>query len=223
MRMRWLVVLYLCLLFGSGVFGQTPSNIYDQGCKGDDGHVLSVTSFPDGASISVDGVLTDLVTPADIHCMGAGKHVLNVAVSQPGWTATSMTVNVLGPDNNNNPRDTHVSFALLPILTQGPAGPAGPQGLIGPTGLQGPAGASGMGTVGSQGLQGPQGPPGPSGAIGETGPTGPAGAQGQARPTRTSRCKWSGLYLLSVRFRNTIQRLLRGERRGFFLCRFTTE
>jgi len=140
----------------------------------DDGHAVIVTSFPDGAEITMDGVDTGLTTPAELRRISPGKHTL--ALTQTGWNSTSVTINVLDVDATGKPRDTHISLSMLPSLTVGSTGPAGPQGAPGPkgdTGIQGLMGIPGLSIIGPPG---PQGIPGPASTI--PGPQGPSGPQG---------------------------------------------
>lgn len=159
------------------------------------GAVLSVSSFPPGATVTVDGVTmmdrdddTILVTPIHFD-LTLGVHTVTVAIGDTGWQPYTSTINITKKDND-------LVATLLPVLTigaqgqqgpPGPAGPAGAQGPIGPQGIpglsivgpQGPAGANGApGAQGLTGAQGPQGVPGPAGAPGAQGPQGIAGPPG---------------------------------------------
>jgi len=159
----------------------------------DDGHEVVVTSFPDGANVSLDGVDTGQVTPMRLRRIVPGPHKITVSVAASGWNSDTRTVNVSDVDATGKPRDTHLSFTLMPSLTTGPPGPQGPPGPastvpgpIGPQGfpglsIVGPPGANGApGVPGLQGLPGAPGPAGPQGAPGPQGPTGPTGPPGPA-------------------------------------------
>lgn len=124
---------------------------------GANAQTLKVTSFPSGASITVDGKAVVNTTPASIP-IAIGTHTVVVALNDAGWLPSTQTVKItkVGPYS--------LAVTLLPVLTigpQGPAGAAGPQGPTGATGSQGPAGAAGA--------QGPQGPAGPAGTNGING------------------------------------------------------
>jgi hypothetical protein len=172
----------------------------------DDGHEVVITSFPDGASVLIDGLDTGKVTPVELREIAPGTHM--ITVSAAGWQTNTQKITVLDVDPvSGRLRDTYLSFTLLPTLTTGPAGPQGDpgpqgiQGLIGPPGTNGTNGINGtngaaatiaVGTVMS-------GSPGstpiilnsgtPSAAVfnfvipqGATGATGAAGAQGATGP-----------------------------------------
>ncbi|HEV2521987.1 MAG TPA: M14 carboxypeptidase N/E family protein [Candidatus Acidoferrales bacterium] len=148
------------------------------------GAVLTVTSFPEGATVTVDGVPmvdrddnTLAVTPIHFD-IALGKHTITVGLADPGWQAYSSTITITKRDND-------LAATLLPVVVnglqgqQGPPGPAGPQGVPGPPGLsiigpQGPAGTPGpAGLQGAPGadstIPGPQGPAGPAGKDGAPG------------------------------------------------------
>src|SRR6266446_2502454 len=93
----------------------------------DDGHQLCVTSFPDGATISLDGAAIG-TTPMCRNKIAPGAHVVSVSASGSGWQTDSRTIQVLDLDGNGRVRDTHLSFTLMPTLTSGPPGPQGPAG-----------------------------------------------------------------------------------------------
>jgi hypothetical protein len=143
---------------------------------------LKVTSFPVGASVSVDGVDTGKVTPMTIS-VAVGTHRVVVSIPNSGWNPDTRTVEVVSGNND-------LSVTLLPTLTAGPMGPPGPLGALGPagpTGSQGPQGPAGSqgpigltGATGAAGAPGTPGVAGPAGPAGATGPTGPAGPQGPA-------------------------------------------
>jgi hypothetical protein len=152
---------------------------------------LKVTSFPSGASVSIDGVNTGKTTPMSTS-LTLGDHAVVVAIPGSGWNPDNRTVTIVSGNND-------LSVTLLPVITvgppglQGPAGPTGPQGaqgapgLTGPTGLTGPAGPQGpAGVPGPTGSAGPAGPQGSAGAPGPTGSAGPAGPQGPAGATGAS-------------------------------------
>ena len=173
------VVLFFLAVFlalGNPAHGQTI----------DDGHGVIITSFPDGASVLIDGVDTGLVTPMELHKVKPGQHTITVSANSSGWQSDSRTITVLDIDPvNGRVRDTHLSFTLMPALTTGPAGPQGAPGkdstVPGPPGPQGIPGLSIVGPKGDKGDPGPAGaastvpgPPGPPG-IGVNGAPGPAG------------------------------------------------
>lgn len=130
---------------------------------------LSVKSFPDGASITLDGKAISQTTPATFNLV-QGPHVVIISVSTGGWISNTSTVTVKAAIT------VTLDISLLPSLTTGPAGPQGPIGL---TGLQGPIGFTGP--VGPRGLIGPiglTGAVGPTGLTGAVGPIGLTGTQG---------------------------------------------
>ena len=134
----------------------------------DDGHEVVITSFPDGASVFIDGVDTGKVTPMELRKITPGIHTITVSANSAGWQSDTRTITVLDVDPvKGRFRDTYLSFTLMPTLTAGPAGPQGPPG---------PAG--GIGVPGATGATGPAGPAGPAGTAGATGATGAAGPQG---------------------------------------------
>ncbi len=153
---------------------------------------LTVSSFPAGAQVIVDGAATGKVTPATI-VLSLGDHVVSVtAGAGSGWQPATRTITI-------GVGRTEVAFTLVPTSitgSQGIQGPKGDTGAIGPVGPQGPRGDTGpTGDKGSQGPQGPEGKQGPggtqgrqgetgaTGATGTTGPAGPAGPQGPAGAT----------------------------------------
>lgn len=145
----------------------------------DDGHEVVITSFPDGASVSIDGVDTGKVTPMELRKITPGTHTITVSANSAGWQTDTRTITVLDVDPvTGRLRDTHLSFTLMPSLTTGPAGPQGPPGPQGIQGLIGPQGIPGLSIIGPPGPQGPAGPQGPQGATGAQGPQGPAGPKG---------------------------------------------
>ena len=155
----------------------------------DDGHALVITSFPDGANVSIDGVDTGKVTPMELHSIKVGMHTICVSSPSAGWQSDTRTIQVLDVDGGGRVRDTHLSFTLMPALTSGPPGPQGIPGPAGPAGAIGPQGFPGLsitGPAGTPGLPGPQGVPGipgangPQGIPGIPGVQGPAGQQGAA-------------------------------------------
>ncbi len=121
---------------------------------------LKVTSFPSGATVTVDGAPTGKATPMSV-ALSVGDHVVTVSIPNSGWTPDTRIVTVATGNND-------LSVTLLPALTAGPQGPPGSQGAPGPQGIQGPQGPPGPqgspGTPGNQGPQGPQGDQGPPGA-----------------------------------------------------------
>src|SRR5262249_30547781 len=76
------------------------------------GGSLSVTSFPNGAQVSVDSVSTGKVTPMSV-ALTNGDHVVTVQIPGSGWQPDTRTVTIV--DGNNS-----LSVTLLPTLTQGP-------------------------------------------------------------------------------------------------------
>lgn len=105
---------------------------------------LKVSSFPEGASITVDGISSGKITPA-VTFATVGTHSVTVASADPGWNSDTRTVKVKAGFND-------LTVTLLPKLTIGPQGPIGP---MGPPGLQGAAGVTGpQGPKGDQGIQG---------------------------------------------------------------------
>lgn len=149
---------------------------------------LSVTSYPSGAHVSLDGVDSHEVTPMSTD-VRIGPHKLTVSVPNSSWSTESLTVEVVPGQND-------VTVTLLPNTVaggipgpqgpQGPAGPMGPPGAVGPQGPQGPIGNTGaqgpQGPAGPVGSAGPAGSQGPQGPIGNTGAQGPAGPMGSAGP-----------------------------------------
>lgn len=120
---------------------------------------LKVTSFPSGASVSIDGADTGKTTPMSVS-LSVGDHNVVVSIPNSGWNPDTRTVTIASGNND-------LSVTLLPMLTvgpQGPVGPAGPQGPKGDTGATGPQGFKGdtgdKGDIGPAGPQGIQGPPG---------------------------------------------------------------
>jgi hypothetical protein len=93
---------------------------------------LKVTSYPSGASVSIDGVDTGKTTPMSLS-LTVGEHAVVVSVPNAGWNPDTRAVTVV-PGNND------LSVTLLPALTIGPRGPAGPGGPPGPPGPAGPPG-----------------------------------------------------------------------------------
>ena len=134
---------------------------------------LKVTSFPDGATVIVDGVATGRVTPTSIN-LPVGDHAVSIAAGA-GWSPETRIVTIRTGLNE-------LSVTLLPILV---AGPQGPPGIQGPTGATGATGATG--NTGATGETGPQGPPGPQGPKGDT------GAPGEATPAPGVVGAWLGL------------------------------
>ncbi len=109
---------------------------------------LKITSYPSGATVTIDGVNTGKITPMS-ESLPVGQHLIVVAVPNSGWNPDTRTVTVVAGNND-------LSVTLLPTLTTGPQGPIGPAGLPGPAGPQGPAGTAGLlGPVGPQGQAGP--------------------------------------------------------------------
>lgn len=180
--LKWLVFTILALsLLAYAASAQEYQN-YTKGA------VMHVSSFPEGASVTVDGVLmmdrdNDSIRQTPLHFdLTLGKHIIVVGLADPGWAPDTRTFTVTKKDND-------LTVTLLPILTQGLQGQAGPIGPPGPVGAAGPAGAMGLSITGPQGLQGtpgntgPKGDPGAIGATGAVGPIGPAGATGATGAT----------------------------------------
>src|SRR6266404_4292175 len=153
-KIVWMTVLAVVLLVAPGRAGA-------QGGNG----ALKVTSFPTGASVSVDGADTGKVTPMSIS-VAVGTHTVVVSIPNSGWNSDTRTVEVVSGNND-------LSVTLLPNLAIGPIGPPGPKGDAGATGPAGAAGAPGF-----PGQTGPIGPAGPAGPTGPQGPAGPAGSSG---------------------------------------------
>ena len=156
--------------------------------------VLKVTSFPAGASVTVDGVDTGKVTPMSV-VLPVGNHTVVVSLPNSGWRPDSRPLDIVSGNND-------LSVTLLPMLTVGPQGPKGDkgdtgaqgiqgiQGLKGDTGAQGIQGIQGLkgdqgdtGAQGLQGIQGLQGLEGLTGLKGDKGDTGDTGPQGPAGPS----------------------------------------
>lgn len=184
---RILILLGLLLALSGRVQAQTV----------DDGHQLCVTSFPDGANVLLDGVTllgnngTPVVTPFCVNKIQVGTHAISVSSPSAGWQTDTRTIQVLDVDSNGRVRDTHLSFTLMPTLTQGPPGPQGAAATIKvgnvTTGAPGtPVYVGNDGTPNAavldftipQGAMGPQGIPGLQGPKGDTGATGPQGLPG---------------------------------------------
>jgi hypothetical protein len=132
------------------------------------GAVLSVTSFPSGATVTVDGTTmvdrddhTVVVTPIHFD-LSLGKHTITIGLADPGWAPYTQILSITKKDND-------VSATLLPVLTQGLQGATGPIGPPGPQGIPGSQGIPGISIIGQQG---PAGPAGATGAAGSQGPPG---------------------------------------------------
>src|SRR5712671_299272 len=93
---------------------------------------LKVTSFPDGANVSIDGVDTGKVTPMSTS-VSLGAHTVVVSIPNSGWNPDTRSLTVESGTN-------YLSVTLLPRLTIGPQGSQGPKG---DTGAQGPKGDPG--------------------------------------------------------------------------------
>ena len=111
---------------------------------------LTVTSFPSGAAVIIDGVSSGKVTPMRAS-VSVGVHTVTVTIPNSGWNPESRTVTIATGNND-------LSVTLLPTLTSGPQGPKGDKGDLGPAGPTGLTGATGA--TGPTGGQGPQGPAG---------------------------------------------------------------
>src|SRR6266446_10985802 len=72
----------------------------------DDGHALVITSFPDGANVSIDGVDTGKVTPMELHSIKVGLHTICVSSPSAGWQSDTRTIQVLDVDGGGRVRDT---------------------------------------------------------------------------------------------------------------------
>src|SRR5438874_7402513 len=123
---------------------------------------LKVTSFPDGASVSIDGVDTGKVTPMSTS-LSLGPHTVLVSIPNSGWNPDRRNLTVEAGTN-------YLSVTLLPTLTAGPQGPQGPKG---DTGAQGP-----KGDPGKDGVNGLNGAPGKDGVNGTNGKDGANGLDG---------------------------------------------
>lgn len=138
---------------------------------------LTVKSFPDLASITIDGKATGQLTPQTFS-LTPGPHIIAISVSTGQWVTSTSTVTI------KSDIASVLDVSLVPNLTTGPAGPQGPSGVAGPQGPAGPMGlsitgpAGPAGPQGPAGLPGPTGPGGPAGAVGATGPAGPIGLTG---------------------------------------------
>ena len=117
---------------------------------------LSVTSFPAGAEVQVDGASTGKVTPMQV-ALPVGTHEVTVLIPGDTWAPVTRSVSV-------RPGRNELRVTLVPVLTQGPPGAPGPPGPAGPPG-----------PPGAMGDPGPPGPPGPPGLMGDPGPPGPPG------------------------------------------------
>jgi hypothetical protein len=139
-----------------------PAGVQAQSCPGSGSGSLKITSFPSGASVSVDGVNTGKTTPMSI-ALSADYHSVVVSIPNLGWMPDSRTVCIVSGNND-------LSVTLLPTLTVGPPGPKGDKGDKGDRGDPGPPGLQGSkgdtGAPGDPGQTGPQGPPGPQGPAG---------------------------------------------------------
>ncbi len=187
--LKWIffafVFLFLVVFAASG---QTTTTV-------DDGHQLCISSFPDGANVSLDGTTLQQFTPLCVNKITPGQHLIAVSSPSAGWQTDTRTITVLAQDSNGRVRDTHLSFTLMPSLTTGPAGPQGPPGaastvpgpmgpqgfpgvsIVGPQGIQGIPGVAGAnGLPGVPGANGINGAPGLKGDTGATGPAGQAGS-----------------------------------------------
>ena len=120
---------------------------------------LSITSFPSGAHVSIEGVEMWKVTPMRTE-LRLGTYQVRVFAPGSGWNADTRTVQIV-------PGGNELDVTLIQTVTVGPPGPAGLPGAPGPPGPQG-----------LNGNTGPTGPAGPIGAQGPAGPTGPTGPQG---------------------------------------------
>ena len=179
-------ISWLAFWIGVLIFLLWTANLSAQTTQVDDGHAVVITSFPDGASVFIDGVDTKCTTPMTLKKIAPGQHIITVSANAAGWQTDTRTVTVLDVDPvNGRVRDTHLSFTLMPTLTSGPPGPQGIPGPVGPTGPAGaigPQGAPGISITGPQGPAGIPGPAGKDGAPGAVGPIGPAGAPGIPGP-----------------------------------------
>jgi hypothetical protein len=184
MKTFWKILLIVGLNFLGLAQAQTD----------DDGHAVVISSFPDGAHVSLDGVDTGQLTPMELHKIPVGAHTIKVWVDAAGWSTDTRTINVLDLDAKGRVRDTQLSFTLLPITTQGPPGPQGTAGVSitgaavdvnghliltysnATTSDAGLVASTIPGPIGPMGIPGPQGLPGVAGPAGAVGPVGPMGA-----------------------------------------------
>lgn len=102
---------------------------------------LKITSFPDGAQVTIDGVVQQKVTPLDVN-LPDGQHVVSITVPGGGWIADTRTVNIV--DGHN-----YLGVSLLPTLTVGPQGPKGDPGA--PSTIPGPPGTANVYVVNNPG------------------------------------------------------------------------
>jgi hypothetical protein len=77
---------------------------------------LKVSSFPDGAAVTVDGVATGKVTPTSIN-LAVGDHAISIAAGG-GWSSETRIVTI-------TTGVSQLSVTLLPITSAGPQGPPG--------------------------------------------------------------------------------------------------
>jgi hypothetical protein len=174
MKLKVMFLLAMLLGMAAVAFPQEYAN-YPKGA------VLSVSSFPPGASVSVDGVVmmdrdNDSIAVTPIHFdISTGVHTITVAIADTGWQPYTSTINITKKDND-------LVATLLPVLTVGAQGQQGPPGPAGPAGVQGPIGPQGIPGLSIVGPQGPAGSPGTQGPVGPIGPAGAAGAPGVAGP-----------------------------------------
>lgn len=78
---------------------------------------LKVTSFPSGATVSIDGVPTGKVTPMSVS-LPVGDHAVTVSIPSSGWNPDTRVVTIVAGNND-------LSVTLLPLLTTGPQGVQG--------------------------------------------------------------------------------------------------
>jgi len=132
-----LLVVVLCI----GLAVSLPKLVETQSGDGS----LKVTSYPDRASVFVDGVDTGKITPMSTS-VSLGMHTVTVVPPGAGWSTDTRTVAIVQGNND-------LSVTLLPTLT---TGSQGPQGFPGAQGVQGVPGVAGpTGPTGSQGSDGP--------------------------------------------------------------------
>jgi hypothetical protein len=162
MKNQWIMYLVAFLVLPSSLYATSG--------------ILTVTSFPWGAEVIIDGTSTHQMTPM-ITALPAGTHVVTVTSPDTGWNPETRTLTISGGLN-------YLNVTLLPTLTTGPQGPQGPAGPQGPQGLKGDTGSQGpQGLPGATGATGPIGPKGDKGDTGLTGPAGPKGDKGDTGAT----------------------------------------
>jgi hypothetical protein len=180
MRLRFLLLVVML----------SPTVMFAQNAE------LSITSFPPGASVSIDGVTmhdkdnSSPVTPLNVS-LSLGPHTVHVGLGDPGWQPYDSTINIIKADND-------LSVVLIPIVQTGPQGPMGLQGIaatiqVGTVAVAGPNASPSVNNSGTPnnavlnfvlpaGVMGPQGLPGANGTNGVNGKDGAPGPQGIPGP-----------------------------------------